>query len=203
MEDEPLPLVYLPIVDGTAEELAPVRSVDVVVRVGGDPLDAIAVAREAMRVVDPRLPMINPRTVATVVRESMAAASFTVLLLGIAAGVALLLGPVGIYGVISYIVGQRTQEIGVRMALGAPAATVLRGVVADGLRLTAWGVGLGLLGAWAMSSALESILFGVSATDPVTFAGTALLLTLVATLATWLPARKASRIDPVEALRAE
>jgi putative ABC transport system permease protein len=174
-----------------------------VVRVGGDPLDAIAVAREAMRAVDPRLPMINPRTVATVVRESMAAASFTVLLLGIAAGVALLLGTVGIYGVIWYIVGQRTQEIGVRMVLGAPAATVLRNVVTDGLRLTGWGVGIGLLGAWGMSRALDSILYGVSATAPVTFAGTALLLTLVATLATWLPARRASRIDPVEALRAE
>lgn len=201
--DEPLPLLYLPIIAGTAEELAPARSVDVVVRVAGDPLDAIAVAREAMRAVDPRLPMINPRAVETVVRESMAAASFTVLLLGIAAAVALLLGTVGIYGVISYIVGQRTQEIGVRIALGAPASTVLRGVVTDGLRLTGWGIGLGLLGAWGMSRALESIVYGVSTTDPVTFAGTALLLTFVATLATWLPARRASRIDPVEALRAE
>ena len=203
VEDEPLPLAYLPIIAGTAEEPAPVRSVDVVVRVAGDPLDAIAVAREAMRTVDPRLPMINPRTVEAVVREAMAAASFTVILLGIAAAVALLLGTVGIYGVISYIVGQRTQEIGVRMALGAPAATVLKGVVADGLRLTGWGIGLGLLGAWGMSRALESILYGVSTTDPMTFGGTALLLTLVATLATWLPARRASRIDPVEALRTE
>ena len=203
VEDEPLPLIYRPIIDGNAEELSPVRSVDVVVRVGGDPLDAIAVAREAMRAVDPRLPMINPRTVETVVRESMAAASFTVILLGIAAGVALLLGTVGIYGVISFIVGQRTQEIGVRMALGAPAVTVLKSVVRDGLRLTGWGVGLGLVGAWGMSRALESILYGVSTTDPVTFVGTALLLTLVATVATWLPARRAARVDPVVALRAE
>ena len=147
--------------------------------------------------------MINPRGVESVVRDSMASASFTVILLGIAAGVALLLGTVGIYGVISFIVGQRTQEIGVRMALGAPATTVLRSVVTDGLRLTGMGIALGLAGAWAVSRALGSLLYGVKATDPLTFVGTAALLTAVATLATWIPARRASRVDPVEALRAE
>ncbi|MDA0312757.1 MAG: FtsX-like permease family protein [Gemmatimonadetes bacterium] len=133
----------------------------------------------------------------------MAATSFTVLLLGIAAGIALLLGTVGIYGVIAYIVGRRTQEIGVRMALGAPAQTVLRGVVGGGLRLTGLGVAAGLVGAWAMSRVLASLLFGVTATDPMTFGSTALLLTAVATLASWITARRASRVDPVEGLRAE
>ena len=133
----------------------------------------------------------------------MAATSFTVLLLGIAAGIALLLGTVGIYGVIAYIVGRRTQEIGVRMALGAQAQTVLRGVVGEGLRLTGLGVAAGLVGAWAMSRVLASLLFGVTATDPMTFGATALLLTAVATLASWIPARRASRVDPVEGLRAE
>lgn len=133
----------------------------------------------------------------------MAATSFTVLLLGIAAAVALLLGTVGIYGVISYIVSRRTQEIGVRLALGAPAQVVLRGVMAQGLRLTGIGVVVGLLGAWGMSRGLGSLLYGVEPTDPLTFAATAALLSTVALLATWIPARRASRLDPVEALRSE
>jgi len=147
--------------------------------------------------------MINPRTVESVVQDSMASTSFTVLLLGIAAGVALLLGTVGIYGVISYIVSRRTQEIGVRMALGAPANIVLRSVVGWGMTLTGIGVVLGLFGAWGLSRALASLLYGVSASDPLTFAGTAVVLGLVALMATWLPARRAARIDPVEALRTE
>ncbi len=176
---------------------------DVVVRVGGDPLDAISGARDALRAVDSRLPMINPRTVETVVQESMAATSFTVLLLGIAAGIALLLGTVGIYGVISYIVSRRTQEIGVRMALGAPGSAVLRSVVGQGMALVGVGMAVGILGAWGLSRVLSSLLYGVAATDPVTFGGTALLLGVVAFVATWIPARRAARVDPVEALRSE
>jgi ABC-type antimicrobial peptide transport system permease subunit len=176
---------------------------DVVVKVAGEPLDAIERVREALRSVDPRLPMVNPRTVETIVEESMASTSFTVLLLGIAAGVALLLGTVGIYGVIAYIVSRRTQEIGIRMALGAPAATVLTDVVRQGMRLTGLGVAIGLLASWGLSRALASLLYGVSATDPLTFAGTAGLVAVVSLLATWLPARRAARIDPVKALRSE
>ena len=133
----------------------------------------------------------------------MAATSFTVLLLGIAAGIALLLGTVGIYGVISYIVSQRTQEIGVRMALGAPGETVLRSVVRQGMALTGVGLLVGVFGAWGLSRAMSSLLYGVSATDPLTFGGTALLLALVALAAVYVPARRASRVDPVEALRSE
>jgi len=203
VEDEPLTVAYFPVLRGTPEEPGGSLSMDVVVRVPGDPLGSIPQAREALRAVDPRLPMINPRTVEAVVKESMASTSFTVLLLGIAAGIALLLGTVGIYGVISFIVSRRTQEIGVRMALGAPAQTVLRSVVGQGLVLTALGLAVGLAGAWALSRALASLLYGVSATDPLTFGGTALLLGLVALAATWVPARRASRVDPVEALRAE
>ena len=141
--------------------------------------------------------------VQSVVDDSMASTSFTVILLGIAAGVALLLGTVGIYGVVAYIVSRRTQEIGVRMALGAPASVVVGSFLRQGLVLTGLGVGLGLLGSWAMSRALASLLYGVEATDPLTFIGTAGLLALVSTLATWIPARRASRINPVEALRSE
>jgi predicted permease len=205
VEDDPLPLAYFPAVVGRPESLdaSSSRSMDVVVRVAGDPLEAVAGAREALRSLDPRLPMINPRTVEMVVQNSMAATSFTVLLLGIAAAIALLLGTVGIYGVISYIVSRRTPEIGVRMALGAPGEVVLKSVVGQGMKLTAVGVVLGLVGAWAMSRALGSLLYGVAATDPLTFGGTAALLALVALAATWFPARRASRVDPVEALRSE
>jgi predicted permease len=202
VREEPLPMVYLPVLGGDADSPGGTRSMDVVVAVAGDPLAAIEGARGALSAVDARLPMINPRTVEAIVADSMSAASFTVVLLGIAAGIALLLGTVGIYGVISYIVSRRTQEIGVRIALGAPSGTVLRGVVGEGMTLTAIGLALGLIGAWGVSRVLTSLLYGVSATDPVTFAATAVLLAGVALLATWIPARRAARVDPVEALRA-
>ena len=203
VQEEPMALIYLPALAGSPEEPAAAYFMDVVVRVGGDPLGVVASVREALQTVDPRLPMINPRTLTSIVEDSMAATSFTVLLLGIAAAVALLLGTVGIYGVISYIVSRRTQEIGVRLALGAPAPAVLRGVMAQGLRLTGIGVAIGLLGAWGVSRGLGSLLYGVEATDPLTFAATAGLLSTVALLATWIPARRAARLDPVEALRSE
>jgi predicted permease len=203
MQDAGLALIYLPALAGAPEELDAAYAMDVVVRAGGDPLGALAGVREAFRSIDPRLPMINPRTVESVVEDSMASTSFTVLLLGIAAGIALLLGTVGIYGVISYMVSRRTQEIGVRMALGAPAQKVLGSVIAQGMTLTAIGVGIGLVGAWALSRALASLLYGVSATDPLTYGGTALLLCFIALLATWIPARRAASVDPMEALRAE
>jgi predicted permease len=205
VEEEPLPMIYYPVLEGTPESPRgdASRSMAVVLRVSGDPLAAIPTAREALRAADPRLPMINPRTVESVVEDSMAATSFTVLMLGIAAGIALLLGTVGIYGVISYIVSRRTQEIGVRMALGAPGEVVLRSVLKQGMALTGVGLVIGLLGAWGMSNALSSLLYGVATTDPVTFLGTAVFLGLVAILATWVPARRAARVDPVEALRSE
>ena len=201
--EEPLPMIYRPVIAGNATEPNVVRSMDAVVRVSGAPLDVVGSANDALRAVDPRVPMINPRTVETIVDESLVSTSFTVTLLGIAAGIALLLGTVGIYGVISYIVSRRTQEIGVRIALGAPSAQVLRGVVGQGMRLTAIGVVLGLVGALGLSRALESLLYGVPRTDPITFGTTAALLTAVALLASWIPARRAARIDPVEALRAD
>ncbi len=201
--EEPLTMVYYPVLRGSAENPDPARYMNVVIQTNGDPLDMVPVAREALRAVDPRLPLINPRTVEDIVDNALAATSFTVLLLGIAAGIALLLGTVGIYGVISYIVSRRTPEIGVRMALGAPGETVLRSVVSQGMTLTGIGLAVGMLGAWGVSRALGSLLFGVSATDPLTFGGTALLLALVALAAVYVPARRASKVDPVEALRAE
>ncbi|MDH3224286.1 MAG: ABC transporter permease, partial [Gemmatimonadota bacterium] len=138
--DEPLPMIYRPVVLGAPSNPVAVNSVDAVVRVAGNPMDAIARARDVLGALDPRLPLINPNSLQAVVDRSMMATSFTVLLLGIAAGIALLLGTVGIYGVISYIVSRKTQEIGVRIALGAPASTVLKAVVAQGMRLAIVGV---------------------------------------------------------------
>ena len=201
--EDPTALAYFPMINGTSENPVPTRQLAVVLHVGTDPMAFVSAARQALREVDPRLPMVDPRTMDAVVGDAMSATSFTVLLLGIAAGIALLLGTVGIYGVISYVVSRRTQEIGVRMALGAPADVVLREVVGQGMALAGIGVAVGLVGAWGVSRVLTSLLYGVSPTDPVTYLGTAATLALVALLASWIPARRAALVDPVEALRSE
>lgn len=201
--EEPGALLYYPVAPTGDSVPQPARSLSVVLKVGAAPLGFVSAAREALRAVDPRLPMVEPRTMAGIVRDAMASTSFTALLLGIAAGIALLLGTVGIYGVISYMVSRRTQEIGVRMALGAPRGSVLRHVVRQGMVLVGVGLGVGLVGAWGVSRVLSSLLYGVSATDPATYALTAAVLALVALTASWIPARRAARVDPVEALRSE
>ena len=203
LTEDPAPLAYFPLTTGTPESLIPVRSMAVVLHTSSDPLGLVPAAREALRELGPRLPMVEPRTLVSVEQDAMAATSFTVVLLGIASGIALILGAVGIYGVIAYVVSRRSQEIGVRMALGAPAQRVLKEVVGQGMALTGVGIALGLLGAWGVSRVLSSLLFGVSATDPLTFVSMALVLALVSLAASWLPARRAARIDPVEALRSE
>jgi putative ABC transport system permease protein len=200
---DPEPVLYLPIAPSGEGAPSAAHALSVVLKVGADPLGFAPAAREALRQVDPRLPMVEPRTVEKIARDAMAATSFTVVLLGIAAAIALVLGTVGIYGVISYVVSRRTQEIGVRMALGAPGGVVLRQVVGQGMGLTGIGLAVGLLGAWGVSRVLSSLLYGVSATDPVTYGATAALLALVALLASWVPARRAARVDPVTALRSE
>jgi putative ABC transport system permease protein len=201
--EAPAPLAYLPLVTGRTGAPRVTRSVAAVLHTASDPLSFVSGAREALRELGPRLPMVDPRAVATIERDAMSATSFTVVLLGIASGIALLLGTVGIYGVISYVVTRRSQEIGVRMALGAPAGTVLRSVVGQGMALTSVGIAVGLAGAWGVSRLLSSLLYGISTTDPLTYVVTALSLALVALVASWIPARRAAHIDPVEALRYE
>jgi ABC-type antimicrobial peptide transport system permease subunit len=134
---------------------------------------------------------------------SMAQTSFALTMLAIAAAVALLLGIVGLYGVIADIAAQRTREIGIRMALGAESVDVSRLFLGHGLKLTALGVVLGVGGALVLTRLMSNLLFGVSATDPLTYAAVAGGLGAVALLATWLPARRASRIDPMVALRTD
>jgi ABC-type antimicrobial peptide transport system permease subunit len=143
------------------------------------------------------------RTLAEVYRKSLARTSFTLVMLAIAGGMALLLGVIGIYGVISYSVLQRTREIGIRMALGSPRQDVTRLFVGHGLKLAAIGIACGLAAAAVCTRLMSSLLFEVSPLDPLTFAGVPLMLVLAAALASYVPAVRAALVDPVEALRTD
>jgi len=159
--------------------------------------------RRTVAGMDSSLPVFNVRTMDQVIVESSSDTRFEALLLGTFAGLALLLAAVGIYGVMSYLVAQRTQELGIRMALGAQPFDVLRLVIGRGVALTVAGLAIGLVAAFAITRLLSKLLFGVSATDPVTFFSVALLLGIVALAACYIPARRATRIDPLVALRYE
>jgi predicted permease len=159
--------------------------------------------RDAASSVSRELPIYNTRTLKSVYDRSMARTSFTLVMLGIAGGMALLLGLVGIYGVISYSVSQRTREIGIRMALGAEEQTVQKLFVRQGLLLAAIGIAAGLVAAAALTRAMSTLLYGVNPVDPVTYVAVAAVLATAAALASWVPARRATSVDPVRALRAE
>jgi putative ABC transport system permease protein len=159
--------------------------------------------RAAVWSVNPNLPLAAVRTLDEIEAESMAQTSFAMVMLAIAAGVALLLGVVGIYGVIAYTAAQRTREVGIRMALGAQAGAVRGDFLRRGLALTGAGIVLGVVASLALTRLMSALLFGVGPMDPVTYAAVSAVLTAVALLAAWVPARRASRVDPVVALRAE
>jgi predicted permease len=163
----------------------------------------LAEVQQAVWSVNPNLPLARVRTLRQMYDESMAETSFVLVILGIAASVTLLLGVVGIYGVIAYVVVQRRREVGIRMALGAPGEMVQRIFVGTALGLTAIGLALGLAVAAGLMRLLSSLLFGVSPFDPMTYGAVALSLGLVALMATWLPARRATSVDPMLALRSE
>jgi len=167
------------------------------------PIDLTAALRDAVRDVDPQLPIASVRPMTQVINATMSSRQFVLLLMGVFAGLALALTAVGLYGVLSYQVSQRTNEIGVRMALGAQPRDVLKMVIGKGMTLALVGVALGLVAAFALTRLIASWLFGVSATDPLMFAGIALLLASVALLACYIPARRATKIDPMVALRYE
>jgi len=182
---------------------APARNVSLAIRTASDPLQLAPLVRSTIWDVDNRVTIRRLSSMADLVSNSAAEPRFRTLLLSLLAGIAVALSMIGVYAVISYSVAQGTREIGVRMALGAEPVAVLREVVAHGLRLAALGVIVGLGLALAATRVLESYLYEVSTTDPITFAAVALLVVAVATLSTLIPARRATRIDPMVALRTE
>jgi ABC-type antimicrobial peptide transport system permease subunit len=159
--------------------------------------------RQAIAAVDPDMPLFGARTLDDYYRRSMARTSFMLILLGVAGGMALLLGLVGLYGVIAYSVSQRTREIGIRMALGAQPALLTQMFLRDGLRLTLIGVVLGIAGAIAGVRLMSSLLFQVSSVDPATYALMSAGLVATALAATYLPSRRAAALEPATALRAD
>lgn len=203
LQGEPEEMVYFPTVVGPAADPGSLRTADILVKVASSPLQALPTLRRELRELNPRIPLSSPRTMEQVFGAATARTSFTMAMLGTASGIALLLGLIGIYGVISYVVSQRTREIGVRMALGATGPSVKGMVVRQGLWLSMAGVALGLLAAGALSSVMSSLLFGVSALDPLTYGLVGGTLVAVSLVASWLPARRAARVDPSVALREE
>ena len=193
---EPRPMMFF------SAHARPQRALTIVAR-GADVGALTAGVREAMAALDPALPPPAPRAMEELVGAALATPRFAMALFGIFAAVALLLSAVGIYGVMAYLVRQRMHEMGIRLALGAPARTLVGAVVGRALRLTIAGVVVGLAGSWWLTRVLSALLFGVSATDAGTFAAVALLLTAVAGVAALVPARRATRADPVVVLRGE
>jgi putative ABC transport system permease protein len=171
------------------------------IRTTADPLALVPAVKEQVAALDRNLPVSKVQTMEQIVAGSVTQQRFNLTLLGVFAALALLLAAVGIYGVISYSVTQRTREIGVRMALGARAHDVSRLVIGQCIKLALLGVALGLGGALALTRWMKTLLFNVSETDPLTFTAIAFLLTAVALLAGWLPARRATKVDPLVALR--
>jgi predicted permease len=205
LRQEPGSDAYFALGSGTGLSYPQLSSARVVARVaeGGAASSLAPGIREVIADVDRRIPVTQVETVDEILSRALAGESVTLVLLGIAATLALFLGSIGLFGVISYVVTQRTREIGLRMALGAEVGAVRSMVLWQGLRVAAVGIGLGLVGAFALTRWMSSVLYGVSARDPLTFGVAPVVLLLVALLATWLPARRASRVDPMESLRSD
>jgi putative ABC transport system permease protein len=179
------------------------NNMDLLVRVNADPLALLGAIRREIRSVDPTAAVYGVTTGTRLVERLSAGRRFQTRLLALFAMVALVLATIGIYGVMRYAVAQRTHEIGIRLALGANSADVLRLIIGQGMKLTLIGVATGLLASFALSRVMTQLLFGVSATDPATFAGVAFALMGAALLACYLPARKATKVDPLTSLRHE
>jgi putative ABC transport system permease protein len=194
---EPVPQIYVSYLDD------PYHHMSLAVRATGDPAALVNGIREELSAMDKEVPLANVKEMEEYVSESLSPQRFSALLLTAFAVAALLLAALGVYGVISNSVTRRTHELGIRIALGARRGDVLRLVVGQGMRLVLLGLGAGLAGAFALTRLMESLLYGVSAFDPAVFAGVSLLLAATALVACYLPARRATRVDPMTALRHE
>src|ERR1700722_13972720 len=201
LDSDPKAEMYLPYKQ--ADALLPVFQLSIVLRTAGEPHAQAAALRSALGEIDPNQPLVKIRTMDENMAASVTEPRFRTWLIGIFAGLALVLAAVGIYGVMSYSVTQRTNEIGIRVTLGAQANDVFRIVVGEGMRLALLGVAVGVVAALISTRVLRTFLYGISAVDPVTFVATALLLTMVAVAASYFPARRATRVDPMVALRHE
>jgi putative ABC transport system permease protein len=197
LETGPKPEMYVP------DRQGPEREMNLVIRAAVDPASLATSARGAVYAIDPDQPVVNIKPMSRLLADSVAKPRFNFLLLTVFAAVALILTVTGVYGVMSYAVAQRTREMGIRLALGARGKDVLKLVIGQGMKPVGAGVALGLAGAFALTRVMEALLFGVSATDPAVFVGVAALLAAVALLACYLPARRATKVDPVVALRTE
>ena len=197
LDDRERPEMYVPLAQFATSDM----SLLVRTQTDAEALTADVIAR--VRELDPELPVVDVRTLDQYRADTVALPRFTTLLMMIFAGLSLTLTAIGLYGVISYSVTQRTNEFGIRMALGAQQKDILRMVVAQGIKLVLAGLALGLLGAFYLSQLLQNLLFEVSPTDAVTFASVPLMLALVALAASYFPARRATKVDPIEALRHE
>jgi len=191
------PEVYFPYLQMTSPTMS------IVVRTGSNPLNLVAAMKSQIQEIDKDLPIADVKTMRQLLSESVSGRRFNMLLLTVFAGVALVLAAVGIYGVMSYSVSQRTHEIGIRMALGAQTSDVLKLVVGEGMLLALAGVAIGLVASLFLTRLMSTLLFGVSATDPITFALISVMLTGVALAASLVPARRAIKVDPMVALRYE
>jgi ABC-type antimicrobial peptide transport system permease subunit len=174
-----------------------------VVRTPGEPIAITRAIQRTVRELDPSLPLFDVRPMTAVFRASMAQLSFTILVIGAAAVVTLVLGAIGLYGVMAYVVTLRTRELGVRIALGASPGAVVAMLTRQGVVLTGFGIAAGLILFALVARFLRTLLFGVAPTDWLTLSGASLLLVAIASLASWIPARRTARLDPADVLRAE
>jgi putative ABC transport system permease protein len=197
IDQEPVPIVYAP------HTASPSQALTIMVRAAGDPASVAGAVRAALQGIDSTLPITRIRPLDEVIGASLTQRRFNMTLLAVFAGIALVLAIAGIYGTVSYAVAQRTQELGIRAALGATRADVLRLVLWDGLKPVALGLALGLLGAYLLRWTLDRLVFGISTADPATFLALPLLLAIVAIVASLIPALRAARVDPMTALRVD
>ena len=204
LESEPEPHLWLPLKQAHEDSVGLLTSNQYwLVKSRTPPLALAPAVRQALRAVDPDVPATSLCSMDDYLQSSVSFRKFSLRLLAVFAAAALLLAGVGLYGVVSYGVSRRTQEIGVRMSLGALQSDILRMVLGEGMRLALLGAGLGLLAALALTRTMKSLLFGVGADDPITFALITVLLLAAALAACWLPALRATRVAPVTALRSE